>query len=612
MALVTFYRGVKDDYSACKMRDGIYFSEDTNEIFLNGRAYGRYEDAIPKTCGQLRELRDRRELQPGQLYRITDYEATVSVPNARSAGNRFDLVVMALSPSEISERALAANHDFLADISCGTDCGCKTESEAADRTNYFSGSDLSAWQVWYSLDDDRDRFDWALKKEAVETSEEPVSGKGVIYRLIDEWGNDCPYDFKGIQFKRSVSDLNKLALMRFGGTEDLWLYTFSDVAKGEKNVQDDITDASLARKVNDPLKTYSQECDSNVMLPMTYTETVGETKNVIRHLNDIVVVRFNIRLARDNNQQYRQARGNTWDADCTNMTFMARLTGNKFGPFSRNFKGYHIDSCSFGAYNTDITLTSDAKYCETGRDCHDVTFLKGAIHATVGDGVKNSKIGGENNSIGAGCDDVNTGTGSNITVGPGCVKVGIGASNRNITVGAGSSDVVTDSSCEDITVGAGGKSIKFKSKSSGNAVGEQASEVELGTGSTGNRVGPHTSKIKLRGNTADNTVGAGSSEVTLGDGNEDNVIGNGTKNVVFNNRCWGNTIGNRAENITLGDDCGNNSIGARSGVIELKEVCKANVLGPRCSRITLEKYSAMLTLLPGSAIYPEPKEEESE
>ena len=25
---------------------------------------------------------------------------------------------------------------------------------------------------------------------------------GVIYRMIDEWNNDCPYDFKNIQFKR--------------------------------------------------------------------------------------------------------------------------------------------------------------------------------------------------------------------------------------------------------------------------------------------------------------------------------------------------------------------------------------------------------------------------
>jgi hypothetical protein len=29
-------------------------------------------------------------------------------------------------------------------------------------------------------------------------------GKGVIYYMKDEHGNECPYDFKNIQFQRSV------------------------------------------------------------------------------------------------------------------------------------------------------------------------------------------------------------------------------------------------------------------------------------------------------------------------------------------------------------------------------------------------------------------------
>lgn len=32
------------------------------------------------------------------------------------------------------------------------------------------------------------------------------NGRGVIYRLIDEWNNDCPYDFKNIQFVRKLLD----------------------------------------------------------------------------------------------------------------------------------------------------------------------------------------------------------------------------------------------------------------------------------------------------------------------------------------------------------------------------------------------------------------------
>ena len=37
--------------------------------------------------------------------------------------------------------------------------------------------------------------------------EENLNFKGVIYRMIDEHNNDCPYDFKNIQFNRSANDI---------------------------------------------------------------------------------------------------------------------------------------------------------------------------------------------------------------------------------------------------------------------------------------------------------------------------------------------------------------------------------------------------------------------
>ena len=44
----------------------------------------------------------------------------------------------------------------------------------------------------YCLDNDTTRFAWA----------DTAGGKGVIYRMTDEHGNECPYDFKNVQFKR--------------------------------------------------------------------------------------------------------------------------------------------------------------------------------------------------------------------------------------------------------------------------------------------------------------------------------------------------------------------------------------------------------------------------
>lgn len=202
----------------------------------------------------LKQLRDDGKLLPGKLYRITDYECTCDTLdyydefNTISADHQFDIIVMATSNSTLGEECLAAHHD-------GDD--------------YFANSNLDSWKVWYCLDNDKDRFIWAavprkatyvnsdtsgviyrddtydedsffafdnwngstyevyyaateypevgdplyihtendmtLCDYITESDSIQESGKGVIYRLIDEWGNDCPYDFKNIMFFRDFS-----------------------------------------------------------------------------------------------------------------------------------------------------------------------------------------------------------------------------------------------------------------------------------------------------------------------------------------------------------------------------------------------------------------------
>lgn len=177
--------------------------------------------------------------------------------------------------------------------------------EEEEIVDYFANSNLSAWKVWYCLDNDTARFAWAddsvdegtpasitliyndisfiftrseendrtvsqIDYYAWRTEEnggftvftsklvpdvgddvysiggrpirvsvfstvtaytppqeggEPI-GRGVIFRLIDEWNNDCPYDFKNIQFIRKLT----------GGAYDenegtnTWCYTTGETA----------------------------------------------------------------------------------------------------------------------------------------------------------------------------------------------------------------------------------------------------------------------------------------------------------------------------------------------------------------------------------------------
>ena len=123
---------------------------------------------IEITWSDLKAKRDAGELTPSQFYRITDYQCTTVQSNTRSAGNQFDIIVLALTNNTLSEQAWAALHSG---------------------DTYFANSNLSAWKLWYCLDNDTTRFAWA----------DSTNGKGVIYRMIDEFNNDVPYDFKNIQ-----------------------------------------------------------------------------------------------------------------------------------------------------------------------------------------------------------------------------------------------------------------------------------------------------------------------------------------------------------------------------------------------------------------------------
>lgn len=129
-------------------------------------------DVAAVTYAELTQLIAAGELVPGQRYRITDFvtmtnEAFGQSMGVRSAGHQFDVVVTASTESTLSEAATAMLHDGDA---------------------YFSNSDLTKWELKYSV---TNSHVWA-----------DPNGRGVIYWMRDEWGNECGYDFKNIQYKR--------------------------------------------------------------------------------------------------------------------------------------------------------------------------------------------------------------------------------------------------------------------------------------------------------------------------------------------------------------------------------------------------------------------------
>ena len=137
------------------------------EIDTNLENYNIHSDV---TYEELLNLITNNELIPGSSYRITNYTTTTVQANTQSAGHNFDIIVTALSINEISENA-------------------KCVRKSGD--TYFTNANLEAWEIKYCINNDTSRFAWA----------DTVNGKGVIYYMKDEWGNECPYDFKNIQYQ---------------------------------------------------------------------------------------------------------------------------------------------------------------------------------------------------------------------------------------------------------------------------------------------------------------------------------------------------------------------------------------------------------------------------
>ena len=336
-----------------------FYALSTDVLTLTDELSGKigFDDLIiEKTWEQLMDMKTNSSLVPGQQYRITDYVATVANdPNARSANHPFDLIVVADSESKLNEKARAIRHTG---------------------DTYFPASvKFEAWQVWYCLDNDTIRFAWA----------DATNGKGVIYRLIDEWCNDCPYDFKGIQFEA------------YGDNDDVWRYTFDigDTMGGADysldgvgvtgnfvygNVIRPLFEYGVRRKlnrivfkgVNCYFNIFGENCSSNTFGNGCYSNTFG-------------------------NGCY----SNTFGNGCYSNTFGNGCSSNTFGDYcSSNTFGDYCSSNTFGADPSDPAAYYQYITFESGVNTvflvcthssasvymfQNVTVAKGVANVTISD-----------------------------------------------------------------------------------------------------------------------------------------------------------------------------------------------------------------------------------
>lgn len=173
---------------------------------LGGAGVGKM---VEITHAELKALKDSSSLEVGTKYRITDYVGMFKT--LKSANHPFDIVVEAMSESVLSEKASAMRHED---------------------DDYFANAKMELWEVWYSLENDTTRF-----AEAAE------NGKGFIYKLNDEYGNDVCFDFKNALFTLTSEEYPFITAS--GGSMDFYLFSYNTGTAYDFSNQDTIADLSV-------------------------------------------------------------------------------------------------------------------------------------------------------------------------------------------------------------------------------------------------------------------------------------------------------------------------------------------------------------------------------
>ena len=317
---------------------GLKRFSDNIKIYIENLVTNKQNTTVNIIYSDLKQLRDENKLIPGQKYRITDYITCTSQSGTKSAGHQFDIIVEALNENTLSEEVKACLHEG---------------------DTYFSehNANLEAWQLWYDIDNDTNKYAWADK----------TNGKGVIYRMIDDKNNDCPYDFKNILLytDKYTSD----------NTSDNYYYTFSYV------VDDVLYDGTVNSQV--------KYCYGNSM------------KTVLNNGKQSI----NINIFK-NTYFTDSCHSNTFGNNCKSNTFGYGCKSNTFGDECwENTFGHECYSNTFGYNCYKNTFRSRCHYNTFGYSCYLNTFGGSCYKNTFGNECSSNTFGDDcrSNTFGDGC-----------------------------------------------------------------------------------------------------------------------------------------------------------------------------------------------------------------
>ena len=482
------------------------------------------------TYAEMKELRDQSKLKAGQLYRITDYVTTTMQPNTQSARHVFDVIVLATDVDTLNENAKVIKHEG---------------------DTYFANSNLDAWEIKYDLDNVKTKYGWA----------DETNGKGVIFYMKDEWNNECPYDFKNIQFKRwAVTEVqnNKLDSETLTMLQNIYVYG----------------------KDNTKFMTRFGYKDSNCKY--------GDTTHVVdANDSDWYYTFSTIKL-----ESGKYALTNIEDASIKGNNFYNEFDGG--GCLGNSIKPYYnnmvSDDDSNGINGTQYlnNIVFNGFYASEeprlGYHCLNNSFGYNSLNNTFGDNCRNNTFGNfcDDNTFGSTCYGNTFGENCNSnTFVDHCFDNTFGEECNSNTFGYNGFGHTFGRSCSGNT---------FANNCNSNTFGKGCGQNTFGTKCYGNTFGNYCNSNRFVSNCTKNIFGNDCSENIFGDGCDSNIFGNTCKNNTFGTGCYSNIFRNACLRNTFGDKCYTNIFGNYGIEQSFGNNCYGNTFGNYCSGNTFGNY----------------------
>ena len=335
---------------------------------------------VSGTYAEIKSLRDTSRLIPGNLYRITDYETIYVQPVTNivrsDSSALFDVALLATDKDRFAPEAWATHTD-------------RTQPSGSVIT---STTPLHQWRLLYDIDNNSALYSWATS-----------TGKGVIYRLVDHWLNDLPYDFYNVKFRRyKITGTTTVAVslvgqyLSLGPTKTGFTVDSGDYV--DLLTFDWTKDIRRNRIPQTPIEITSQKYLLNITFGGECTD--NEFGGIC--LNNVFVG-----TCRANNFNSRFY-GNIVNGDCSSNLFMPGCYNNTFGGACQLntfgtfcYDNVFADTCAtstFGGqfysnvFDGDCSFNTFGTFCNRnnfGGDCYRNTFGDSFNRNTTGTGLLN-------------------------------------------------------------------------------------------------------------------------------------------------------------------------------------------------------------------------------